>query len=46
VLDVELNVHTNLVASAMSDDGQWLVVSDLYETKLFSIEIDVSLLLK
>lgn len=43
VLDMELNVSTNLVASAISDDGKWLVVSDLYETKLFSIDVDVGL---
>jgi len=42
VLDMELNVHTNIIASAISDDGQWLVVSDLYETKLFALEIEVS----
>ena len=42
VLDIELNVHTNIIASAISDDGQWLVVSDLYETKLFAMEIEVS----
>ncbi|KAG6866810.1 hypothetical protein C0991_008746 [Blastosporella zonata] len=40
VLEMDLNVHTNLIASGISDDGQWLVVSDLYETKLFSISID------
>lgn len=43
VLDMEFNVSTNLVASAISDDGKWLVVSDLYETKLFSIDVDVGL---
>ncbi|KAJ7786079.1 quinon protein alcohol dehydrogenase-like superfamily [Mycena metata] len=37
VLDMELNVHTNLLATAISDDGRWLVVSDLYESKLFSL---------
>lgn len=41
VLEMDLNVHTNLVASSISDDGQWLVISDLYETKLFSLETDV-----
>ncbi|KAJ3828506.1 WD40 repeat-like protein [Lentinula raphanica] len=38
--EMELDVHTNLVASAISDDGAWLVVSDLYETKLFRLVID------
>lgn len=37
VLEMELNVQTNLIASAFSDDGRWLVVSDLYETKLFEL---------
>ncbi|KAJ4476737.1 WD40 repeat-like protein [Lentinula aciculospora] len=36
-VEMELDVHTNLVASAISDDGKWLVVSDLYETKLFRL---------
>lgn len=38
VLDMELNVNTNLVACRISDDARWLVVSDLYETKLFSLK--------
>ena len=42
VLDMDLNVHSNLVASAISDDGKWVVVSDWYETKLFRMEISVS----
>jgi hypothetical protein len=37
-LEIQLNVQTNLLASAVSDNGQWLVVSDLYETKLFALE--------
>ncbi|KIK71282.1 hypothetical protein GYMLUDRAFT_90263 [Collybiopsis luxurians FD-317 M1] len=39
-VEMELDVHTNLVASAISDDGKWFVVSDLYETKLFRMNID------
>ena len=42
LLDLELNVNTNLVASAISDDGQWVVVSDWYESKLFRLEKQVS----
>ena len=42
VLDMDLNVHTNLVASGISDDGKWIVVSDWYETKLFRLEQLVS----
>ncbi|KAF8139959.1 WD40 repeat-like protein [Boletus edulis] len=37
VLEMELNAQTNLIASALSDDGRWIVVSDLYETKLFEL---------
>lgn len=40
-VEMELDVHTNLVASAISDDGKWLAVSDLYETKLFRLITDV-----
>jgi U3 small nucleolar RNA-associated protein 4 len=42
VLDIELNAHTTLIASAISDNGHWLVVSDLYETRLFALESEVS----
>jgi U3 small nucleolar RNA-associated protein 4 len=42
ILDIELNAHTNIIASAISDDGRWLVVSDLYETRLFALENEVS----
>ncbi|KAF9459481.1 WD40-repeat-containing domain protein [Collybia nuda] len=40
VLEMELNVHTNLIASRISDDGRWLAISDLYEVKLFSLKTD------
>lgn len=43
VLEMEFIVQTNLMASALSDDGRWLVVSDLYETKLFELCKTVSL---
>ncbi|KAK1229372.1 U3 small nucleolar RNA-associated protein [Marasmius sp. AFHP31] len=39
-LEMELDVSTNLVASAMSEDGRWLVVSDMYETRLFSMTLE------
>lgn len=42
VLEMDFKVQTNLVASAISDDGHWLVVSDLRETKLFSLIMDRS----
>ncbi len=41
LLDMDLAVHTNLIASSLSDDGKWLVVSDLYESKLFSLAFNV-----
>ncbi|KAM5538245.1 hypothetical protein V8D89_008132 [Ganoderma adspersum] len=37
VLDMDLNVQTNLVAGAISDGGRWIAVSDWYETKLFQL---------
>lgn len=37
VLELDLKVQTNLIASAISHDGKWLAVSDLYETKLFRL---------
>ncbi|KAI0067866.1 WD40 repeat-like protein [Artomyces pyxidatus] len=40
VLEMDLDVQTNLVSGAISDDGKWLVVSDYFQTKLFSLEVD------
>ncbi|VDB99402.1 unnamed protein product [Peniophora sp. CBMAI 1063] len=37
VLEMNLNVRTNLVAGALSGDGKWLAVSDRYQVKLFSL---------
>ncbi|OSD05994.1 WD40 repeat-like protein [Trametes coccinea BRFM310] len=37
VLDMDLNVQTNIVSGAISDDGKWLAVADWYETKLFRL---------
>lgn len=37
VLEMDLKLRTNLIASAVSPDGQWLALSDLYETKLFRL---------
>lgn len=42
VLEMDLTVNGNLVASGISDDGHWLVASDPFETKLFSLSTDVS----
>jgi len=41
VLEMDLNVHSNIVGHEISDDGKWLAVSDLYESKLFSLRTDV-----
>ncbi|KAG2057126.1 WD40 repeat-like protein [Suillus hirtellus] len=46
VLEMDLNVRTNLIASALSDDGRWLVVSDLYEAKLFQLSFNPAGVLK
>jgi U3 small nucleolar RNA-associated protein 4 len=36
--ELNLKVKTNLTACALSSDGTWLAVADLYETKLFRLE--------
>jgi U3 small nucleolar RNA-associated protein 4 len=41
MLEMELNVKTNLMASQLSDDGKWFVCSDLYEVKLYRLELTV-----
>ncbi|KAF8895039.1 WD40-repeat-containing domain protein [Gymnopilus junonius] len=42
VLEMNLDVHSNITAHEFSDDGSWLVVSDLYESKLFSLRSNES----
>jgi U3 small nucleolar RNA-associated protein 4 len=42
LLEMELNTQTNLIASAISEDGQWLAASDLYETRLWRLKTAVS----
>ena len=42
ILEMDLNVNSNIIAHEISDDGRWLVVSDLFESKLFSLRINVS----
>ena len=37
VLEMELETTTNICSSAVSEDGRWLAVSDVYETKLFEL---------
>ena len=41
VLEMSLRVQTNIVASAISDNGCWLAVSDAFEVKLFWLQADV-----
>ena len=42
ILEMDLNVQTNIVACDISDDGRWIAVADWYETKLFQLETNVS----
>lgn len=42
VLEMDLNVHSNIVAHEISEDGGWLAISDCYETKLFRLHTTVS----
>ncbi|KAF8527947.1 WD40 repeat-like protein [Hysterangium stoloniferum] len=37
ILEIELKVKTNLLASAISSDGVWIAAADLHETKLFRL---------
>jgi len=41
VLEMDLKVESNITTHEFSDDGKWLAVSDLYESKLFAICTDV-----
>jgi U3 small nucleolar RNA-associated protein 4 len=41
VLEMDLNVHTNIVACDISDDGRWIAIADWYETKLFRLDTSV-----
>ncbi|WWC92534.1 uncharacterized protein L201_007493 [Kwoniella dendrophila CBS 6074] len=42
VLEMELRLRTNLISSAISPNGKWLAVSDLYETKLFQLHTEAT----
>lgn len=42
VLEMDLKVSSNIVAHRISDDGLWLAISDIYETKIFRLQTDVS----
>ena len=43
VLEMDLNVQSNIVSCDISDDGGWIAGSDWYEVKLFRATFDVSL---
>lgn len=38
VLEMEVQVRSNIGAAAISHDGRFLAISDLYETKLYSLK--------
>ncbi|KAF9557862.1 WD40 repeat-like protein [Agrocybe pediades] len=40
VLEMDLRVDSNITTHEFSDDGKWLAVSDLYESKLFAIRTE------
>ncbi|KAH6917613.1 U3 small nucleolar RNA-associated protein 4 [Coprinopsis sp. MPI-PUGE-AT-0042] len=40
VLEMDLNVASNIATHRISDDGSWLAVSDMFETKLFKLQTD------
>ena len=45
VLEMDLNVQSNVVSCDVSDDGGWIAVSDWYEVKLFRLTFSVSIYL-
>ena len=42
VLEMDLNVKSNIVSCDISDDGRWIAVSDWRDTKLFRLTFAVS----
>jgi U3 small nucleolar RNA-associated protein 4 len=40
--EMQLNTQTNLISSAISDDGKWLAASDSYEVRLWHLKANVS----
>ena len=45
MLEMDLNIQSNIVSCDVSDDGAWIAVSDWYEVKLFRLTFTVSLCL-
>ena len=43
VLEMDLNVQSNIVSCDVSDNGEWIAVSDWHEIKLFRLTFAVSL---
>lgn len=41
ILDMDLDMTTNICASAVSEDGRWLVIADVYDIKLFELRKQV-----
>jgi U3 small nucleolar RNA-associated protein 4 len=41
VLEMDLNVQSNIVSCDISDDGKWIAVSDWHEVKLFRLTFAV-----
>lgn len=41
MLEMSLKTDSTIVASAISNDGKWLAISDAYETKLFRLVNEV-----
>lgn len=42
LLEVSLQLRSSLVSAALSPNGEWMAVSDLYETKLFRVKETVN----
>lgn len=43
VLEMDLNVRSNIVSCDISDNGKWIAISDWYGVKLFRLTFTVSL---
>ncbi|RUS21509.1 hypothetical protein BC937DRAFT_92478, partial [Endogone sp. FLAS-F59071] len=40
VLEMSMKVDRNITASALSEDGRWIAIADIEETRLFRVEDD------
>lgn len=41
VLEMSMKVDRNITTSALSEDGRWIAIADIEETRLFRVEDDV-----